>query len=96
MNVYEPVVFQRKIGGYQQTGQLPLGCRKVRIDMVFDGTLRPGNCIKSGKAALRIVMEAIMTNHATADKYIIVPVLVDPPELTAQRTANLTKARAAR
>jgi hypothetical protein len=64
--------------------------------MVFDGHVRPGSAIFSGKRAVRIVAEAIATNHATADIYEIVPLIADDPILTAQRTENLSRAREAR
>ncbi len=78
-------------GQYESVGKLPKGTRKVRIDI--DGHL--GSAIFSGKRAVRIVSEAIQTNHACADVYEIVPLIVDDPILTALRTDNLARAREA-
>src|SRR5437016_5165838 len=79
-------------GKFETVGELPKGTRKVRIDI--DG--RMGSAIFSGKRAVRVVSEAIATNHATADIYEIVPLIVDDPILTALRTDNLAKARESR
>jgi hypothetical protein len=89
-----PHLIYRKLpsGKYESVGELPKGTRKVRIDI--DGHL--GSAIFSGKRAVRIVSEAIQTNHAWADIYEIVPLIVDDPILTAMRTDNLARAREAR
>src|SRR5438094_4297270 len=79
-------------GHYEAVGELPKGTRKVRIDI--DGHF--GSAIFSGKRALRVISEAIATNHACADVYEIVPLIVDDPILTALQTSNLAKARDAR
>ena len=79
-------------GKFESIGELPKGTRKVRINI--DGHL--GSAIFSGKRAVRVVSEAIATNHACADIYEIVPLIVDDPILTALRTSNLAKARDAR
>jgi hypothetical protein len=61
--VFSHLVFRRLPSGqYESTGELPKGTRKVRIDR--DGHL--GCAIFSGKRAVRIVSEAIQTNHACA------------------------------
>ncbi len=87
------LIFQRQANGqYETVGELPKGTRKVRIDI--DGRL--GSAIFPGKRALQIISEAIATNHVTADTYEIVPLIVDDPLLTAQRTENLNRAREAR
>ena|SRR6266853_842149 len=91
--VFSHLIFRRQSDGqYETVGELPKGCRKVRIDI--DGRL--GSAIFSGKRAVRIVSEAIQTNHACADIYEIVPLIVDDPILTALRTGNLAKARQSR
>ena len=79
-------------GHYESIGELPKGTRKVRIDI--DGHL--GSAIFSGKRAVRVISEAIATNHATADVYEVVPLIVDDPILTASRIEHLAKAREAR
>ncbi|SRR6266403_4818135 len=93
ITVFSHLIYRKLPSGqYESIGELPKGCRKVRIDI--DGRL--GSAIFSGKRAVRIVAEAIQTNHACADIYEIVPLIVDDPILTAMRTDNLAKARDAR
>jgi len=91
--VFPHLIFRKQSDGrYETVGELPKGTRKVRIDI--DGRL--GSAIFPGKRALRIISEAIATNHVTADTYEIVPLIVDDPILTALRTDNLAKARQSR
>jgi len=91
--VFPHLIFRKQTDGqYKTVGELPKGTRKVRIDI--DGHL--GSAIFSGKRAVRVISEAIATNHACADVYEIVPLIVDDPILTASRIEHLAKARDAR
>lgn len=85
----ELMVYTRNGNEFVKTGSLRPGTRSVRI--LIDG--RASTSIWKVNKAVAVVSEAIKTGHATADRYEIIEVAVDPTRMVVSRTANLVKAR---
>jgi len=89
---HSSLTYRKTESGYEKFGALPLGTRSVRIHI----DERVGTSLYKPKRAIQIIDDAIAGGSARASCYEVFPVVVDDPAVTAQRTANLQKARDSR